>query len=241
MGMNEKKSLVNFLQLGFLEGIFVLLLLFIIFGTLVATNVIHISKTAFPSFFGPKGPSSSQQIKTPPNKDPFTKEYDAQKAQRLLYNFISQQVNPLYVPSPMPSVEQNFYVVNGAVTHANEFVMNWTKNTKSFSAMIDYVIGTNTPSKIILFVNNLLLDKATPNLLASEQNTMQLYFKKVSPHESCSKYTPSLSYCQISPTSASDSEYGAYILGNNNLKVYACKLYVPGNESTPAQCVVLGL
>lgn len=240
--MEEKKPIFKFLELGILELLFAILVLFIILATLVVTNVIHIHSFHLPSPFRYNSPQSAAQP-TPniPNVDAFTQRYDKQKAQKFIYQYAMHALNPKYQPLPSNSIEQNFLVSNNVITQSNEFQTTWTipNDPSQFNVYLDYIKGSNQIQRIILFITRPISLTNGANLHQTQQKLLVNYFSAVKNTHSCSDFKQPHSYCVITTQDKNPLIQNGTYFDGKNLILFTCEQYTNESTTTGNNCVDL--
>lgn len=229
---------VSLLRASILEILFVALLLFIFFATLLYFNIIHFNNIPFNTFYKMGSKSNSLVSKITPVATPtydLSFNYDQKKATSLMVDYREFALNRQFVPPDKTTVEQVF---SQKTKLANEFRSTWNvnNNTTSILQLFNYIPNSNDPQKIIFFVDdNTLIPSYTPqDVMKLTQDKLKTYFNNFSDFSKNLKCNyPFKNYFLCSGSLINGQiryVYGTYSFpggDNSKLLIYACKIFDP--------------
>lgn len=165
-----KSSPFKLLEVGLLEAVFVIVVLFLLLGILNFFNIIPISsKIPFLSFL------PHQQTQKPISTTKTTTQflYDVNTANKALTTFVSTSLNPSYLPSSSSALFNN--------TQKNNVFRNlWPAGTSSAGTIFAYAPYTNNLAYELVGVDNVSFNPPKyPDASASVNDLAKMFFTNV--------------------------------------------------------------
>lgn len=188
-----------FLEVGLFEIGFVAVILLLLFGTLNYFNIFSVSD-AFPNQFSwlPRQTIKQNVVPSPANFTPNIFIYDIKKAEKLLSQYIKDNIKPEFLPEKI-TINQGQQIDGKKSNLSYEFGWYDQINSASLGANLHFAENTNTISDKEIFIEISSNNLAESSITASSANSFLTSYLKVQeqiqPSDCQSKL--STSYCQV--------------------------------------------